>query len=140
MIAQIIYLPQYDWTVVVYYCQEGYCKSTILNTLKSSGCTKDILGSINDIMNEGLNTGFTYSNEKHRTSYMAIGPADSSKEFQNTYAHEKGHTVSYIAEACSIDFTSEEYQYLMGDLSESMFEIAQRYLCDDCEYSKVREA
>lgn len=24
--------------------------------------------------------------------------------------------------------------------SESMFEIAQRYLCDNCEYSKVREA
>ena len=84
--------------------------------------------------------GFVLSSYFYKIYFIScIGPVESLKEFQNTYAHEKGHTVSYIAEACSIDFTSEEYQYLMGDLSESMFEIAQRYLCDDCEYTKVRE-
>lgn len=81
-----------------------------------------------------MNTGFTYTDMMKRISYIGIGPAESPREFQNTYAHEKGHTVSYIAEACNIDFISEEYQYLMGDLSESMFDVARQYLCDDCYY------
>ena len=135
MTTQIIYLPLYDWTVIVYYCQSGYDKELILDTLESSGCVENILAGVQDMFESGeMNTGFTYTNMSNKVSYIYIGPAESRNEFQNTYAHEKGHVVSDIAQSCGVDFLSEEYQYLMGDLSESMFNVAKRYLCDECYY------
>lgn len=33
----------------------------------------------------------------------------------------------------------EEYQYLTGEIGQSMFKIAKRFLCDDCRQKLVIE-
>ena len=135
MITQVVYLPSYDWEIIVLYCQSGYDEEVIVAALKSSGCADDVVDSIRGLIADGEpNTGFTYTNGATRTSIVALGPAESPREFQNTLDHEKSHVVSHIASVYDINSLSEEYQYLAGDLGEKLLEVARFYLCDACQF------
>lgn len=83
--------------------------------------------------------GITYSNFKHKCSIVVIGLTTSAEEFQNTFDHEKGHLAMHISSALKIKPYGEEYQYLTGEIGQSMFKIAKRFLCDDCRQKLVIE-
>ena len=135
MITQIIYLPTYDWTVIVFYCQKNCDCDVILNTLNSIDCSSEILNNVQELLTEPIyNQGFTFTNTDYNTSIIGICPSDSAQEFQNTLDHEKSHVVTHIANNYLIDSMSEEFQYLAGDLGEKLFDIAQHFLCDTCLY------
>lgn len=68
-----------------------------------------------------------------------IGLTTSAEEFQNTFDHEKGHLAMHISSALKIKPYGEEYQYLTGEIGQSMFKIAKRFLCDDCRQKLVIE-
>lgn len=85
------------------------------------------------------NVGITYSNFKHKCSIVVIGLTTSAEEFQNTFDHEKGHLAMHISSALKIKPYGEEYQYLTGEIGQSMFKIAKRFLCDDCRQKLVIE-
>lgn len=85
------------------------------------------------------NIGITYSNFKHKCSIVVIGLTTSAEEFQNTFDHEKGHLAMHISSALKIKPYGEEYQYLTGEIGQSMFKIAKRFLCDDCRQKLVIE-
>lgn len=44
-----------------------------------------------------------------------------------------------ISSALKIKPYGEEYQYLTGEIGQSMFKIAKRFLCDDCRQKLVIE-
>lgn len=70
---------------------------------------------------------------------VVIGLTTSAEEFQNTFDHEKGHLAMHISSALKIKPYGEEYQYLTGEIGQSMFKIAKRFLCDDCRQKLVIE-
>lgn len=72
-------------------------------------------------------------------SIVVIGLTTSAEEFQNTFDHEKGHLAMHISSALKIKPYGEEYQYLTGEIGQSMFKIAKRFLCDDCRQKLVIE-
>lgn len=55
------------------------------------------------------------------------------------FDHEKGHLAMHISSALKIKPYGEEYQYLTGEIGQSMFKIAKRFLCDDCRQKLVIE-
>ena len=67
-----------------------------------------------------------------KSAIVVIGLTTSAEEFQNTFDHEKGHLAMHISSALKIKPYGEEYQYLTGEIGQSMFKIAKRFLCDDC--------
>lgn len=79
------------------------------------------------------------TNFKHKCSIVVIGLTTSAEEFQNTFDHEKGHLAMHISSALKIKPYGEEYQYLTGEIGQSMFKIAKRFLCDDCRQKLVIE-
>lgn len=56
-----------------------------------------------------------------------------------TNKNEKGHLAMHISSALKIKPYGEEYQYLTGEIGQSMFKIAKRFLCDDCRQKLVIE-
>lgn len=44
-----------------------------------------------------------------------------------------------FSSALKIKPYGEEYQYLTGEIGQSMFKIAKRFLCDDCRQKLVIE-
>lgn len=51
----------------------------------------------------------------------------------------EGHLAMHISSALKIKPYGEEYQYLTGEIGQSMFKIAKRFLCDDCRQKLVIE-
>lgn len=84
------------------------------------------------IMKEEFDCGLTCSNPKKRESVMVVGVASSAEEFYNTLIHEQTHVAMHIAEAIGVDYTSEEFAYLMGDIARQLWPVAAHYLCDCC--------
>ncbi len=63
---------------------------------------------------------------------MVIALTSSPAQFQNSLDHEKGHLCRHISRAFGIDPYSEEEQYLAGEIGQSMFPVAKRFLCEHC--------
>lgn len=104
------------------------------------GCSwSELVKAENLLRSNQYNIGITYSNFKHKCSIVVIGLTTSAEEFQNTFDHEKGHLAMHISSALKIKPYGEEYQYLTGEIGQSMFKIAKRFLCDDCRQKLVIE-
>lgn len=99
----------------------------------------ELVKAENLLRSNQYNIGITYSNFKHKCSIVVIGLTTSAEEFQNTFDHEKGHLAMHISSALKIKPYGEEYQYLTGEIGQSMFKIAKRFLCDDCRQKLVIE-
>lgn len=133
MIKQNFYLEDWDWYVTVYYAVDTLYMDDILGELEEMGCSEKKLDEIAEsLAKQQYNTGLTYSNLKGRCSVMVIGLTSTPAQFQNTFDHEKGHLAMHICEVDGIDPFSEEYQYLTGDIGQSMFPVAKRFLCEHC--------
>lgn len=138
--VQNIYLEDWDWHVTVYYAVDTYYTDEILEELELIGCSwSELVKAENLLRSNQYNIGITYSNFKHKCSIVVIGLTTSAEEFQNTFDHEKGHLAMHISSALKIKPYGEEYQYLTGEIGQSMFKIAKRFLCDDCRQKLVIE-
>lgn len=139
-LVQNIYLEDWDWHVTVYYAVDTYYTDEILEELELIGCSwSELVKAENLLRSNQYNIGITYSNFKHKCSIVVIGLTTSAEEFQNTFDHEKGHLAMHISSALKIKPYGEEYQYLTGEIGQSMFKIAKRFLCDDCRQKLVIE-
>lgn len=139
-VVQNIYLEDWDWHVTVYYAVDTYYTDEILEELELIGCSwSELVKAENLLRSNQYNIGITYSNFKHKCSIVVIGLTTSAEEFQNTFDHEKGHLAMHISSALKIKPYGEEYQYLTGEIGQSMFKIAKRFLCDDCRQKLVIE-
>lgn len=133
MIVQVVYLEKYDWLLKVYYEVETKDQDIILNELDSIDCSPKAFYSLADQLESGhLNTGFTYTDNQLRVTFIIISKTTSASEFQNTFDHEKGHAAIHIANALHLDLTGESFQYLQGDIGKELFRGARRFLCDNC--------
>lgn len=141
MIKQNFYLEDWDWYVTVYYAVDTFYMDDILGNLEEIGCSEKKIDEIAEsLVKHQYNTGLTYSNLRGRCSVMVIGLTSTPAQFQNTFDHEKGHLAMHICEVDGIDPFSEEYQYLTGDIGQSMFPVAKRFLCEHCRVNlKVGE-
>lgn len=138
MIAQVIYLEDYDWLIKIYYAVTKYCEEEILDELDSIGCSGIAFKEAKKmIRNNELNTGFTYTESSKHVTFILIGLTDSAEEFVNTYDHEKGHAATHIAEYYEIDPYSEQFQYLQGKIGQEMFRIAKKFMCEHCRRNLI---
>ena len=133
MIRQVFDIPQYSWSVTVYYAVTGYDVWRIMQELERLGCEGDDLERAYRNLTSGeRNSGITYSNTEERKTLVFIGRTSSAAQFQNSLDHEKGHLVKHISLAFGLDPYGEEQQYLSGEIGQRMFPVARRFLCEHC--------
>lgn len=75
------------------------------------------------------NSGFTHTNFTKQLSIVAIGKADSRKQFLNTIVHEAKHVQSHICRYYDMPEDGEDAAYLIGYIVMKMFEGFRRLLC-----------
>jgi len=136
MIVQDFYLAKWDWQVRVYYFVDDYYYDYIVEDLENLGAG-DAENMIHKLASSGFNSGLTFSSPGDRSSVIVIGRTTSGSEFQSTLDHEKGHLAVHIAMFDNIDFISEEFQYLAGEIGKQMYPIAKYFLCEHC-YNNVK--
>lgn len=136
MLVQTFYLPEYQWSVKVYYAVDRYYTDDILQDLDNLNIDNyEYIKAKNNLQKAIKNTGFTYTNYRQKSSVIVIGLTTSSDEFQDTFDHEKGHLAIHIATYYHLDPYGEDIQYLRGDISKAMFPYAKIFLCDNCRKS-----
>lgn len=144
MITQVVYLKDYDWLLKVFYEVDREDSDVILNELDQIDCDPKAFYALADQLENGnLNTGFTYTDSSMHVTFIIISKTTCAAEFQNTFDHEKGHAAIHIAKYYDLDFESEKFQYLQGEIGKRLFTVARRFLCDHCRvnfinYGKIK--
>lgn len=134
MLRQWIYIPRYDWEVVVYYESTARDASYILRELDDIGVDDETYFMAADNLESGLtDTGLTYSNMSERVSVIVLSKTSSKAEFANTWFHELIHCANHIAKANGLDPMGEPIAYVGGELARSMQPIASRLMCPTCK-------
>lgn len=129
MKRQTIYIPDYDWTIHVYYGTTPRDTGRLLEKLRELGCsTNGILKTKEQLLSGSYNNGFTYSNRVLKESVMSLGRASSFAQFLNSFAHELHHLVTHIAGTIGIPLNGEEICYLAGSLAQEMYDILIHYI------------
>lgn len=93
-----------------------------VDTLKHIGASREITDNALRVIG-GLNEGLTYTNTLNRTAVVLIGNTTSTRQFFNTYAHECDHLKNHICLTNRIDPTSEEAEYILGEIVERTYPI-----------------
>ena len=127
MILQNIYLDVWDWYLRVFYDVDDLNEA--ISELESVGCSEDLIYCVKEKL-KCRNTGFTYSDIKHRFSIIIISKTSGSSEFYNTLDHEKLHVLLHISEACNINLDSEEFEYLSGEITERLYPVSKQFICN----------
>lgn len=121
MIHFKICFEKYDWEVEIYIVLRQVRYGKIMKSLADLDCPEREMHLAYDNLQSGVNSGFTYTNDKTRQSLMVINYFDSMYEFINTYNHEKNHVEMHICENLGIDPYSEEAAYLSGELAQQLY-------------------
>lgn len=130
MIVHRFEVDGYSWNVTIYYVSDDDSTGLILNDVQVLGAGQDDIRQLGQLLDrKEHDTGYIYSNLLYRRSVIIVFPVSSSGELQNTLDHEKGHLVSHICIADNIWQTSEEAQYLAGQIGEKVFSVARHLLC-----------
>lgn len=142
MIRQDFTIPEYDWSVRVYYAVTTYFTHSILHDLMSIGCAgMELLRARHNLTVGGLDTGMTYSDFAGLNTVMVISLTSSPAEFLNSWLHEMRHLSRHIEQACNISPYGEEAAYLAGEIGQKMFPVAKRFICEHCRkeltYGKI---
>lgn len=82
-----------------------------------------------DVYLEEKNSGFTHTDFKKKLSIVAIGKADSKKQFLNTIVHEAKHVQSHICMYYDIPEDGEDAAYLIGYIVMKMYSSFRDLLC-----------
>lgn len=129
MIVQRIYLPFWDWLLVIFYWVRQDDAEEILQALQEFACSERTLRQAKENLGE-TDSGLTYTNNERRATVMVISNTSSREEFWDTLDHEKGHAVQHIGSAVGLDPGGEEKQYLAGEIARKMYPVARRFICD----------
>lgn len=133
MLRQRIYIPKYDWVVIVFYESNYRDASHILRELDEIGVDEYTYIKANSNLRSGRkDTGLTCSNSDERTSVMVLSEASSKAEFANTWFHELFHCAIHIAKSNGLELTGEPVAYIGGGLAREMQPIAARLMCPTC--------
>lgn len=142
MIHQQVRIEKYDdWLIDVYYGVTRFHINTIMNNLYEIGCDgRNAKQAYENIYDDDLNTGLTYSNYRNKRTVMVVGVADSPEQFANSLSHEISHIVAHIGKAYGLDMYGEEVCYLSGKIAQATFVVAKHFMCEcDCCINKVRD-
>lgn len=126
-------IPEYGWTVRMYFAVTGYHTDDILESLDIIDCPKTIMQRVAEKMaDRKLDTGFTYSNKRMRRSVMVVGLTSSPAEFLNSFEHELRHLVDDIADECGLPMKGEQVAYLTGDINTELWGEIHDFICCHC--------
>ena len=144
MITQLVYLPDYDWLIKVFYEASYKDADIILKELDDIDCESNIYYSAAEMLDSDyMDTGFTYTNSSMRVTFLVMMKSSCADEFQNTFDHEKGHAAQHIGAELRLDPEGESIQYLQGEIGREMFKVAKQFMCDHCRtnivnYGKIK--
>lgn len=134
MLRQRIYVPKYDWEVVVFYESDRHDAPAILREMDEIGVDEYTYIKANNNLRMGhKDTGLTYTNAKERVSVIVLSRTSSKAEFANTWFHELIHCSMHIARENGLSPDGEAVAYVGGELARSMQPIAARLMCPTCE-------
>lgn len=137
MVAQMIYLRDWDWLCEVFYEVKPKDAEVVLGELRAIGCKGENYSNASESVTSGKpNRGVTYSNFTKRSSVVMLTWTTSADEFHNTLDHEKNHLVRQIGTPLGIDPWGEEEGYLRGEIAQKMFSVAKHFLCGHCRKQK----
>ena len=133
MIKQEFIIDKYFWKVYVYYDVNDSNIEEIMYKLHKIHLPKSYITSAYTILEENkVNYGFTFTNNKDKTSIIVITKTSNASQFLNSFSHEIFHLVNHIARHYNISFDSEEVCYLSGTIAQKMFQKCHHLLCDEC--------
>ena len=125
-----VHIEKYDWHLRVFYAVTCYHVGEIMLSLKDIDCPESIQNRVQEnLMRCDMDTGFTYSNKKLRSTVMVIGLHSSHAEFLNSFEHELRHLVDDIAETFGLDMGGEQVAYLTGDLNSLLWKDIHEVIC-----------
>lgn len=134
MLRQRIYVPKYDWEVVVFYESDRHDAPAILREMDEIGVDEyTYIKASNNLRMGHKDTGLTYTNAKERTSVIVLSSTSSKAEFANTWFHELIHCSMHIARENGLSPDGEAVAYVGGDLAKEMQPIAARLMCPTCD-------
>jgi hypothetical protein len=141
MIRQRIVLPRYGgWKIQAYYAVSTYYIDEIMEQLWDIGIdAKNAKDAWENLSDEKLNTGLCYSNYSKRKTVIVVALTSSAAEALNSITHEIAHCCVHISSAFNIDYRSEEFAYLVGDVSMAAYPAVKDLLCDCCRNKKDYE-
>lgn len=121
-----------DWTVDFLFVDGRNDPDGVMACLYSFGATRSIADSTRDLMESGENRGFTFSNTERRIALSWIGHQANGSEWVNTTVHEIVHVAQAIAQEKELDTFSEDFAYLVGDITQGVADILCHLACDRC--------
>ena len=129
MIKQSFIIDKYDWQVVVLYEVDNSDTSDVISILKLFGADTNVVRvACDNIINNKVNNGFTYSDLHNHKTLIAISKASSKGELINTIVHEANHLQSHIATEFNLDEKGEEVCYLIGGVVKTMFKVFSKII------------
>ena len=128
-------IPQYGWRVKTYFAVTQYNTEDIVGDLIDIDCPTNIVDRVTEnLLHQEMDTGFTYSNKKNRSTIMVIGLTSHPAEFLNSFEHELRHLVDDIASVVGIDTNSEAVAYLTGDINLFLWGYIHKFVCCSCKH------
>lgn len=134
MVRQTLYIPKYDWDVVVFYESDYRDAPAILKELDEIGIDEYTFIRAKANLRKGrVDTGLTFTNAKEHTSVIVLSATSSKAEFANTWFHEVFHCAVHIARECGLDYEGEAVAYVGGELARDMQPVSARLMCPTCK-------
>lgn len=139
MITKTFYIPQHDWTFLVYIAMSCYWTGEIIRHLWRLGASDDILHEAARNMQCGrLNNGLTYASLDARETLVVVGQTTTAAELFNSVVHELDHAGEFTFPLLRITPGTEEAAYFKGGVAREIFPLIQPYLCDCCRRKKLK--
>lgn len=108
-------LYKYNWDIDVFILQKFSDIDDIKPYLyKYNECEQMITR-----LTKFKNSGFSYSCPN--SSILVVGLQDNLYELVDTFNHEKNHIETYIGNYYNINYNSEEFSVLSGNLAATLF-------------------
>lgn len=121
-----------DWVVDVLFAYPRNDPEGVLACLQSFEAPDRVVQDAVSLMKIGPNTGFTFSNGYRRRILTWVGPQSEGKQWLNTTVHEIVHVAFAVARDHMIDPYSEEFAYLIGDITQELSDLVCFLACDKC--------
>lgn len=111
-------IEQYNWSVSVYLNVTSNDLDEVMEALFRLNCPAKSAKEIYDLINNNLNTGFTYTSFNLKKTVCCVGQTNSIREFLNTVFHEVYHIQNHISKYYDITKDPELPAYLTGTIAE----------------------
>lgn len=121
-----------DWTVDFLFAHRRNDPDGVLAVMRSYGAPGSLIVQAEDLMAAGPDCGFTFSNSDRRICLSWIGAQSNGTEWVNTTVHEIVHVAMAIAQEDGTDPYTEDFAYLVGDITQEVADILCRLACDHC--------